>query len=97
MFKPLSNYILISPIELPDTTPSGLLLPENSKERPNQGKVIATGNGQRSDNGELIPLNVSVNDVVFFPKYSGMEIKLDGERYLILRDTELLGILIGDN
>lgn len=91
MFKPLSNYILIEPGEIPDTTPSGLVLPESSKEKPNQGKVVAVGEGQITDRGDKIPVMVSQGDVVFFNKYSGIEIKLEGKKYLLMRDTELLG------
>ncbi len=96
MFKPLSNYVLILPVELPDTTPSGLLLPESSKERPNQGKVVSVGQGQFTDRGEIIPASVKPNDLVFFQKYSGVEIKLEGKKYLLMRDTDLLGVMSAD-
>lgn len=92
-FKPLSNYVLIKPIEIPDTTPSGIVLPESSKDRPNQGKVIAVGDGQLSDRLDHIPVSTKVGDVVLFPKYSGTELKLNGEKFLIMRDTDLFGIL----
>lgn len=92
-FKPLGNYVLIEPIEIPDTTPSGLVLPESSKERPNQGEVISVGDGQLSDRGELIPVSVKCGEVVLFQKYSGIEFKLEGKKFLIMRDTELLGTL----
>lgn len=93
MFKPLSNYVLIEPVEIPDTTPSGLVLPESSKEKPNQGKVVAVGEGQITDRGDKILVTVSQGDVVFFNKYSGIEIKLEGKKYLLMRDTELLGYI----
>lgn len=92
--KPLSNYVLIEPIEVPDTTPSGLVLPDSSKDRPNQGKVIAVGEGQLHE-GKLYPTMVGVGDTVLFAKFAGTELKLDGKRYLIMRDTELFGILNG--
>lgn len=91
MFQPLSNYVLIEPIEIPDTTPSGLVLPESSKEKPNQGRVVAVGSGQTTDHGDTIPIMVFKEDIVFFNKYSGIEIKLDGKKYLLMRDVELLG------
>ncbi len=91
MFKPIGNYCLIQPVEIPDTTPSGLVLPESSKERPNQGKVVAVGNGQWGNNDERLPISVKVNDTVFFNKFSGMEIKLEGKKYLLIRDMDLLG------
>lgn len=93
MFKPLGNYVLIEPIELPDTTPSGLVLPESSKDRPNQGKVIAVGEGILLENGTLSPVRVWVGDTVLFQKYSGIEFKMDSKKFLIMRDTELLGTL----
>lgn len=92
-FTPTGNYLLIEPIELPDTTPSGIILPESSKERPNQGKVISVGPGQISDKGDAIPVSVKENDTVLFQKYSGVEFKLEGKKYLIMRDTEILGTL----
>ena len=78
--------------QLPDTTPSGLLLPEASKDKPNQGKVIAVGDGLVYE-GKNIPVSVKVGDVVLFPKYSGMELKLENRKYLIMRDSDLFGIL----
>lgn len=92
-FKPFSNFILVEPIELPDTTPSGLVLPESSKEKPNQGNVMAVGDGQLSDRLERIPISSKVGDRVLFPKYSGTELKLNGKKYLLMRDTDLFGVL----
>jgi chaperonin GroES len=95
-FKPLSNYILVKPVEMPDTTPSGILLPEASKEKPNHGVVVAYGEGQRNDKGELIPTVLKDGDTVLFQKYSGIEVKLDGVKYLLMRETDILGILSAD-
>jgi len=95
-FIPLSNYVLIEPQELPDTTPSGILLPEGSKERPNLGIVFVKGAGQRNEHGELIPMTVQIGNKVFFQKYSGIEVKLDGKKYLLMRETDILGILNDD-
>lgn len=92
-FKPLSNYVLIEPQESPDTTPSGILLPETSKERPNLGKVVAYGEGQRNDKGELIPVLLKEGDRILFQKYAGVEIKLENKKYLLMRETDVLGIL----
>lgn len=93
MFRPVSNFILVQPVELPDTTPSGILLPENAKEKPNMGVVRAIGDGQLSDRLERIPISAKVGDKVLFPKYSGMELKIENVKYLIMRDTDIYGIL----
>jgi chaperonin GroES len=95
-FKPLSNYVLVRPMEMPDTTPSGLLLPEASKEKPNHGTVVAYGDGVRNDRGGLIPMALKEGDTVLFQKYSGIEVKLDGVKYLLMRETDILGILSAD-
>jgi chaperonin GroES len=95
-FKPTSNYILVRPVETPDTTPSGLVLPESVKEKPNMGTVAAVGEGQFTDRGERLPISVQVNDIVLFPKYSGTEVTLNKEKYLIMRDTDLFGIVVNE-
>lgn len=92
-FKPLGNYVLIKVVEVPNTTKSGLALPESAIDKPNQGKIIAVGDGIRADNGDLIPLRVSIDDTVLFPKYSGVEIKLEEGKFLLIREQELLGII----
>lgn len=92
-FKPVSNYILVKPSEVSNTTKSGLVLPESSIDKPNHGDVIEIGDGQLSVDGNLLPISVNVGDKVLFPKYAGTEIVLDGLKYLILRDTDLFGIL----
>lgn len=96
-FKPVSNYVLVKPVEIPTTTPSGLALPESSVDKPNMGTVMAVGEGQLGMTGERLPISVSVNDVILFPKFAGTEIKLSGEKYLIMRDTDLFGILSNKN
>ena len=95
-FKPLSNYILVDPIKAPSQTESGILLPESSKERPNNGKVLAVGDGQITDRGDKIPMLVKVGDVVTFQKFAGLELKLNGKSYLIMRDTEVFGIIVNE-
>lgn len=96
MFKPLGNYVLVLPVDVPDTTPSGIVLPESSKERPNQGKVVSVGNGQVTDRGENIPVQVRENQIVFFNKFSGIEMKFEGVKYLLLRESDLLGYLLDE-
>lgn len=91
--RPLSNYVLIEPNESPDTTPSGLVLPESSKDKPNMGTVEATGTGMYNDHGEPIPMSVTPGDVVLFPKYAGTELKINGKKFLIMRESEIFGIV----
>ncbi|MEC7984056.1 MAG: co-chaperone GroES [Myxococcota bacterium] len=91
--RPLYDRILIKRNDAPEKTKSGLYLPSSSSEKPSQGQVLATGAGHLKDNGELRPLEVNVGDTVIFGKYSGNEINVDGNDYLILSEDEVLGIL----
>jgi chaperonin GroES len=92
-FKPLGGRVLVEPLEQEEKTASGIVLPETAKEKPQQGKVLAAGPGERDDKGERIPLDVKVGDTVLFAKYSGTEVKMDGKKLLILRESDLLGIV----
>lgn len=92
-FKPLGGRVLVEPIEQEEVTASGIVLPETAKEKPQQGKVLAAGPGDRSDKGERIAMDVKVGDVVLFAKYSGTEVKMDGKKLLILRESDILGIV----
>jgi chaperonin GroES len=91
--KPLGNRVVIEPIEQEDITAGGIVLPETAKEKPQRGMVLSVGPGDRDDDGKRIPLDVAVGDTVLFAKYSGTEIKLDGKKLLILRETDLLAIV----
>ncbi len=91
--KPLGSRVVIEPIEQEEITAGGIVLPETAKEKPQKGNVLAIGAGDRDDEGKRIPLDVSVGDVVLFAKYSGTEIKLDGKKLLILRESDILAIL----
>jgi chaperonin GroES len=93
--KPLADRILVKPIEAESRTESGIYLPETAKERPVRGKVISTGPGKRLDNGERAKPSVKKGDTVVYGKYSGSEIELKGVKHLILRETELLGVVDG--
>ncbi|MEL6329227.1 MAG: co-chaperone GroES [Planctomycetota bacterium] len=93
--KPLEDRILVKPIEKDNMTDSGLYLPEASKERPIQGKVVAAGPGKLLDNGQRAKPVVKKGDTVVYGKYAGTEIELKGESHLILRETELLGVIEG--
>lgn len=91
--KPLGNRVVIEPLEQEDITPGGIVLPETAKEKPQKGKVLAVGPGERDDEGKRIPLDVSEGDTVLFAKYAGTEIKTDGKKLLILRESDLLAIV----
>ena len=92
-FKPLGGRVLIEPIEQEEITAGGIVLPETAKEKPQQGKVLAAGPGDRNDKGERIAMDLKAGDVVLFAKYSGTEVKIDGKKLLILRETDVLGIV----
>jgi chaperonin GroES len=91
--KPLGDRLVVEPIEQEETTASGLVLPETAKEKPQQGTVIAIGPGRRDDDGNRIEMDVAVGDTVLYAKYAGTEIKLDGDKYLILKESDVLAIL----
>ncbi len=91
--KPLGNRVVVEPIEQEDVTARGIVLPDTAKEKPQQGMVLAAGPGERDDDGDRIAMDVKVGDKVLFAKYAGTELKLDGKKLLILRETDLLGIV----
>ena len=92
-FKPLGSRVLVEPIEQEEMTSSGIILPETAKEKPQQGKVLAAGPGDRNDKGERVAMDVKTGDVVLFAKYSGTEVKMDSKKLLILRESDILGIV----
>ncbi|HMU94659.1 MAG TPA: co-chaperone GroES [Anaerolineales bacterium] len=92
-FKPLGGRVLVEPIEQEEVTAGGIVLPETAKEKPQQGKILAAGPGDRNDKGERIAMDVKVGDVVLFAKYSGTEVKIEGKKVLILRESDILGIV----
>ncbi len=92
-FTPLHDRILVQRLEEGETMLGGIIIPDSAKEKPQQGKVISVGKGKSNDEGKVFPLDVKPGDDVLFGKYSGTEIKLDGEEYLIMREEEVLGIL----
>lgn len=91
--KPLSDRVVIKPLEAEDKTSGGIYLPETAKEKPQMGKVVAAGPGKISDNGQLIKMEVKVGDTVLYGKYSGTDIVLEGGDYLIVRESDILAIL----
>jgi chaperonin GroES len=93
--KPLGSRLVVEPIEQEDVTASGIVLPETAKEKPQKGKVLSAGPGDRDDEGKRIPLDVKVGDTVLFAKYSGTEIKMDQKKMLILKESDVLAIVEG--
>ncbi len=91
--RPLADRVVVEPNEGEEVTTGGILLPETAKEKPQQGTVLAVGNGRRDDAGKLISMDVKVSDKVLYAKYSGTEIKLDGKKVLILKETDILAIV----
>jgi chaperonin GroES len=91
--RPLHDRVIVKRIEEGEQVRGGIIIPDSAKEKPQEGEVIAVGDGKRKDDGTRIPLDVQAGDRVLFGKYSGSEIKLDGEEYLIMREDEILGVI----
>ena len=91
--KPLGDRLIVEPTESEEMTASGIILPETAKERPQQGKVLAAGPGRRDEDGKRIEMDVKAGDTVLFAKYSGTEVKMEGKKYLILKETDILAIV----
>jgi chaperonin GroES len=91
--RPLHDRIIVERLEEGEQVVGGIIIPDSAKEKPQQGKVIAAGRGKSKDDGKVIPLDVKEGDTILFGKYSGQEIKIDGEDYLIMREEEVLAVL----
>ena len=91
--RPLYDRIVVKRIETKEKMQGGLYIPDSAKEKPQEGEVVAVGKGKRLEDGKIVPLDVQAGDRILFGKYSGSEIKLDGEEYMIMREDEVLGIL----
>ena len=91
--RPLDDGVVIKPIEAAGKTAGGIYLPDTAKEKPQIGKVIATGPGKLLDNGKRSPMNIKKNDEILFPKYMGNDVEIDGEKYVILKERDILGIV----
>ena len=92
--KPLGDRLVVQPSEQEEQTSTGIFLPETAKEKPQKGTVLSTGPGDRDDKGKYIPMDVKAGDVVLFNKYAGTEIKVDGKKLMILRENEILAIIL---
>lgn len=92
LIKPIGDRIVVKPMEQEETTRGGVILPDSAKEKPNRGKVLAIGSGRTLEDGKKVPLEVKVDDTVLYGKYSGTEIKIEGEDYVILQERDVLAI-----
>jgi chaperonin GroES len=93
--KPLGGRVIVEPIEQEEMTAGGIILPETAKEKPQEGKILAAGPGDRDEDGERIPMEVQVGDKVLYAKYSGTEVKVEGKKLLILRESDILAVVEG--
>ena len=94
-FRPLHDRILIKRMEEEETVKGGIIIPDSAKEKPQEGEVVSVGNGKKNEDGKVVPLDVKAGDRILFGKYSGSEIKMDDEEYLILKEEEVLGVVEG--
>ena len=93
--KPLGGRVIVEPIEQEEMTAGGIILPETAKEKPQEGRILAAGPGERDEDGKRIAMEVSVGDRVLYAKYSGTEVKMDGKKVLILRESDILAVVEG--
>ncbi len=91
--RPMQDRIIVKRLEEETKTAGGILIPDTAKEKPQKGEVVAVGNGKKTDDGKVIPLDVKAGDKVLFGKYAGTEIKIEGEEYLIMREDDILGVM----
>ncbi len=92
-FRPLHDRVVVRRVESEEKTKGGIIIPDTAKEKPQEGEVIAVGSGARDESGKLIPLDVKAGDRVLFGKWSGTEVKLDGEDLLIMKESDIMGII----
>ncbi|MCC6904353.1 MAG: co-chaperone GroES [Anaerolineae bacterium] len=91
--RPLGDRVVVEPIEQEERTETGLYIPETAKEKPQQGKILATGQGRRDEDGKRIPMDVEVGQTILYAKYAGTEVKTDGKKLLILKEADILAIV----
>jgi len=93
-FRPLHDRVVVERIDAEEKTAGGILIPDTAREKPQQGKVVAVGPGGRDESGKLIPIDVKAGDRVLFGKWSGTEVKIDGVEYLIMKESDIMGVLV---
>jgi chaperonin GroES len=94
-FRPLHDRVLVERVEAETKSAGGIIIPDTAQEKPQQGKVIAVGSGNRDESGKLIPLDVKAGDIILFGKWSGTEVRIDGKDLLIMKESDILGIVAG--
>ena len=94
-FRPLHDRVLVRRVEEDDRSAGGIIIPDTAKEKPSQGEILATGPGARDDSGELVALDVKVGNRILFGKWSGTEVTLDGEELIIMKESDIMGVLEG--
>ena len=92
-FRPLHDRVLVRRVEAEEKTAGGIIIPDTAKEKPQEGEIVAVGSGARDDSGKIVPLDVKAGDRVLFGKWSGTEVKLDGEDLLIMKEADIMGII----
>ncbi|CCD86772.1 10kDa chaperonin (Protein Cpn10) (groES protein) [Bradyrhizobium sp. ORS 285] len=92
-FRPLHDRVVVKRIDAEEKTAGGIIIPDSAKEKPSQGEVIAVGPGARDESGKLVPLDVQVGDRVLFGKWSGTEVKIDGQELLIMKESDIMGVI----
>ncbi|MDH3265252.1 MAG: co-chaperone GroES [Paracoccaceae bacterium] len=94
-FRPLHDRVVVRRIDDDERTPGGIIIPDTAKEKPMEGEIVAVGQGARDERGEIVPLDVKVGDRVLFGKWSGTEVKIDGEELLIMKESDIMGVIEG--
>ncbi|MFZ4761662.1 MAG: co-chaperone GroES [Alphaproteobacteria bacterium] len=92
-FRPLHDRVLVKRVEQEEKSRGGIIIPDSAKDKPSEGEVVAVGNGTRDDSGKLIALDVKVGDRILFGKWSGTEVKIDGTEYLVMKESDIMGII----
>lgn len=91
--QPLGDRVIVKPLEQKEVKKSGIIIPDTAKEKPQEGQIVAVGKGRTTDDGKLIPMEVKIGDKILYGKYSGTEVKINDEEYLIMREEDILGII----
>ena len=94
-FRPLHDRVVVRPIDEEDKSPGGIIIPDTAKEKPMRGEIVAVGPGGRNEKGEIVPLDLKKGDVVLFGKWSGTEVKIGGEDVMIMKESDILGVIEG--
>ena len=93
-FRPLHDRVLVESLDSEEKTAGGIIIPDTAKEKPQEGKVIAVGPGSKSEEGKITPLDVKVGDHILFGKWSGTEVKIDGKEYSIMKESDIMGVIV---